>query len=83
MNKQNQLTKIISTSLNSFQNIVRNSSYAASSSYMLIFSILIGIIIGWYYDNKFSSYPLGTLIGLIIGLFVGFYQLAKLIWYKK
>ena len=83
MNKENESFKSISTSFSYFQKVLQNSGSVASSSYSLLASILLGVGFGWYYDNKFLSSPLGTLSGLFCGLVVGFYYLAKSIWYKK
>jgi len=75
------ITKNIFNSVSYFQKILQKSG-TASSSYSLLASILLGVLIGWYFDEKNSSSPFGVLIGLFIGLCVGFYQLAKSIWYK-
>jgi F0F1-type ATP synthase assembly protein I len=83
MSKKNGSFKNLNESLNYFQKILQSAGPIASSSYALISCVFLGLMIGYYIDQKYSISPLGLLIGLFIGLVVGFYQLAKLIWYKK
>ena len=58
------------------------SAQAASASYVLIASVTIFCIIGFYIDNRYETIPWFTLLGLMIGLMIGFYELAKTIWTK-
>ena len=58
------------------------SAPAASASYVLIASVAIFCIIGFYIDNRYETIPWFTLLGLMIGLMIGFYELAKTIWTK-
>ena len=82
MSRQNEPLKNITDSFNYFQKTLKKSGAASLSSYSLLASILLGVLVGWYFDEKNSSSPFGVLIGLFIGLCVGFYQLAKSIWHK-
>ena len=83
MSKKNGSFKNLNDSLNYFQKIVQSSGPVASSSYALLSSVFLGLMIGYYIDQKYSISPFGIIIGLFVGLVVGFYQLAKLMWYKK
>ena len=80
--KKNSLRNI-SSSFYFFQKIIKKSGFAASTSYTLLGSILLGILIGWYCDYLYLSSPMGLLIGVFTGLIIGFYNLAKSLWYKK
>ena len=64
--------------LKDFNKIIKRSSVTASSSYSLIFSILIGIASGWVFDNYYNTDPKGILIGTFSGFCSGFYFLAKI-----
>ena len=83
MSKDSNSFKNLNGSINYFQKVIQSSGPIASSSYTLLSCVLLGLIIGYYIDQKYLISPFGLLIGLFIGLIVGFYQLAKLIWYKK
>lgn len=83
MSKESRSLKNINESLNYFQKVIQSSGPIASSSYALLSCVFLGLLIGYYIDQKYSTSPFGLLVGLFIGLVVGFYQLAKLIWYKK
>ena len=63
-----------------FQNIIKQSSRAASASYTLLASLVIFMFVGNYIDGIYNSSPNGIILGLCLGLFVGFYNLAKAIW---
>ena len=66
-----------------FQKIVQKSGPAASASYMLVASVLILTLLGWYVDNVKETSPVGVLLGLGLGLLLGFYHLARTIWSGK
>ena len=83
MSKDSSSLKNFNKSINYFQKVVQNSGPIASSSYTLLSCVLLGLIIGYYIDQKYLISPFGLLVGLFTGLIIGFYQLAKLIWYKK
>ena len=83
MLKDSNSFKNFSESINYFQKVIQSSGPIAFSSYTLLSCILLGLIIGYYIDQKYLISPIGLLIGLFAGLIVGFYQLAKLIWYKR
>ena len=83
MSKASNSFKNFNESINYFQKVIQNSGPIASSSYAMLSCILLGLIIGYYIDQKYLISPFGLLVGLFTGLIVGFYQLAKLIWYKK
>ena len=70
-------------SLKYFQNIVKESGPAASTSYTLLASVLIFTLLGWYIDSSRGTKPIGILVGLGIGLISGFYHLGKTIWTGK
>ena len=63
-----------------FQKIVQKSGPAASASYMLVASVLILTLLGWYVDNVKDTSPVGVLLGLGLGLLLGVYHLARTIW---
>ena len=73
----------LSTSLESFQRIIKQSGPAASASYALITSILIFTYIGWYIDNRNNSSPTGIICGIFIGIAIGFYYLIKVVHSQK
>ena len=83
MSKDSNTFKNLNKSINYFQKVIQSSGPIASSSYTLLSCVLLGLIIGYYIDQKYSTSPFGLLVGLFAGLFIGFYQLAKLIWYKR
>ena len=83
MSKNSNSLKNFNASINYFQKVVQSSGPIASCSYVLLSCILLGLIIGYYIDQRYLTSPLGLLVGLFIGLIVGFYQLAKLMWHKK
>ena len=65
--------------LEDFNKIIKHSHVPASSSYSLIFSILLGFALGWAFDSHYHTSPKGVLIGVFSGLCSGFYFLAKII----
>ena len=67
----------LTTYLESFQKVVRQSGPAATASYGLIFSILIFTYIGWHIDEHYDLSPLATVVGIFLGILVGFYHLIK------
>ncbi len=52
---------------------------ALSLSGSVLGGLLIGALIGDYWDLN----PASALIGLFLGIILGFYNLAKAIWTKK
>jgi F0F1-type ATP synthase assembly protein I len=83
MSEKNELNKSGNESLNYVQKVIQSSGPVASSSYSLLSSVILGLVIGYYIDQKNSTSPYGLLICLFIGMGAGFYQLAKLMWHKK
>ena len=83
MSKDSSSLKNFKESINYFQKVVQSSGPIASSSYTLLSCVLLGFVIGYYIDQKYLISPFGLLVGLFTGLIIGFYQLAKLVWYKK
>ena len=83
MSKNSNSLKNFNESMNYFQKVIQSSGPIASCSYVLLSCVILGLFIGYYIDQKYSTSPLGLLVGLFTGLIVGFYQLAKLMWYKK
>jgi F0F1-type ATP synthase assembly protein I len=48
-------------------------------SYVLIASMAMLGVLGWWLDNKFMTKPLLTVLGILGGLFLGLYNLFKVI----
>jgi F0F1-type ATP synthase assembly protein I len=48
-------------------------------SYVLIASMAILGVLGWWLDRQFLTRPLLTVFGILGGLFLGFYNLYKVI----
>ena len=67
-------------SLEEFQESVRKSGPAASSSYTLVGAILLLGGIGYAVDAWWGTKPWFLFAGLLLGLVVGFYELAKAVW---
>jgi F0F1-type ATP synthase assembly protein I len=67
-------------SLEEFQDTVRKSGPAASSSYALIGAILLFGAIGYGLDVWRGTTPWFLLGGLLLGLIVGFWELAKTVF---
>ena len=67
-------------SLEEFQESVRKSGPAASSSYALIGAILLFGGIGYGVDLWRGTTPWFALGGLLLGLIVGFWELAKAVF---
>lgn len=42
-------------------------------------SVLLGILGGWWLDNKFNTKPLFVIIGLILGITVAFYGVYQML----
>ena len=66
-----------------FQKVLNQAGPAASASYSLIVSIFLFIFVGFYIDNRLDTSPAGIVIGMVLGLVVGFYQMVKLVKYKR
>jgi len=69
-------------SAKSLQDNATRAGPAASAGYTLIGAILLLGGIGYAADAWFGTAPWGLLAGLPAGIVVGFYELAKTIWYK-
>ena len=67
-------------SLEAFQETVRKSGPAATSSYTLVGAILLLGGIGYAVDAWWGTKPWFLFVGLMLGLVVGFYELAKAVW---
>lgn len=67
-------------SLEEFQESVRKSGPAATSSYTLIGAILLLGGLGYAVDAWQGTAPWCLFAGLLLGLVVGFYELAKAVW---
>jgi len=48
-------------------------------SYVLIASMAMLGVLGWWLDNQFLTKPLLTVLGILGGLFLGLYNLFKVI----
>ena len=70
-------------SLEEFQESVRKSGPAASSSYTLIGAILLLGGIGYAVDAWQGTSPWCLFAGLLLGLVVGFYELARAVFWKR
>ena len=47
--------------------------------WIFLFSILLGLLIGWWLDKKFGTEPWFMLAGLILGVVTGFYNFFKVV----
>ena len=77
MEDQNKNDSDFFRSLEYFQKTIKNSSSVSSSSYGLIFSILLFTYVGWSIDSIYDMSPMATVIGIFIGIVIGFYHLFK------
>jgi len=48
-------------------------------SYVLIASMAMLGVLGWWLDDKFSTKPLLAVLGILSGLFLGLYNLYKVV----
>ena len=48
-------------------------------SYVLIASIAMLGVLGWWLDNYFMTKPILTVLGILSGLFLGLYNLFKIV----
>lgn len=73
---------ILERTAKSLQENVTNSATVASASYSLTGGIILFGVIGYSLDRWKGTSPWFLLGGLLLGLVVGFYQLAKVVWYR-
>jgi F0F1-type ATP synthase assembly protein I len=48
-------------------------------SYVLLASIAMLGVLGWWLDSQFMTKPLLTVLGILLGLFLGLYNLFKVV----
>lgn len=53
------------------------------AGFMLVFSLLGGLFLGQYLDKTLETEPVFLLVGIIFGGAAGFYNLYRLVTYKK
>jgi len=56
---------------------------AADAGWTLSGSVIACLLIGYALGEYFDSNPAATVVGLFIGIAVGFYNLAKIMLWKK
>jgi len=71
-----------SRSLKALQTNINRSGPAATVSYTLIGAILLLGGIGYAVDEWWGTSPWFLFGGLILGLIVGFYELARALWWR-
>ncbi len=55
----------------------RKMTYLSTLGFMLPSSIVVGMVIGWFLDKIFKTYPWLFLIFTLFGIASGFYNLIK------
>jgi F0F1-type ATP synthase assembly protein I len=73
----------IERSVKSLQGNVRSSESAAMASYTLIGAIMVLGGAGYGLDRWLGTSPWLLLGGLLLGLIVGFYELAKAVFWRQ
>ncbi len=76
-------TSLLARSVKSLQGNVRTSESAAMASYSLIGAIILLGGVGYGLDRWLGTSPWLLLGGLLLGLIVGFYELAKAIFWRQ
>lgn len=59
------------------------SGPAADAGWTLSGSVIGCLLIGYIVGEYFDANPAATIIGLFLGIAVGFYNLAKIMWRNK
>jgi len=75
--------KFLGDSFIYFQKIVQQAGPSAGASYTLIAAILLFGLGGYFIDKKYATDPWFLLGGILLGLIIGFYELAKVTFFKK
>jgi F0F1-type ATP synthase assembly protein I len=57
--------------------LMARSGRASAVGWELAISIVGGLLVGWWVDERRGSSPLWTLVGLGFGTFTGFYALFR------
>jgi len=70
-------------SVKSLQTNVRTADSAATASYSLIGAIVLLGGVGYGLDRWLGTSPWLLLGGLLLGLIVGFYELAKAVFWRQ
>jgi F0F1-type ATP synthase assembly protein I len=73
----------LARSVKSLQGNVRTAQPAAMASYTLIGAIMLLGGIGFGLDRWLGTTPWLLLAGLLLGLIVGFYELAKAVFWHQ
>jgi F0F1-type ATP synthase assembly protein I len=76
-------SSFLARSLKSLQANVRTADSAAMVSYSLIGAIILLGGIGYGLDRWLNTSPWCLFGGLILGLIVGFYELAKAVFWRQ
>jgi F0F1-type ATP synthase assembly protein I len=57
----------------------QNAAPYINIAYVLMASIAMMGVLGWWLDDQFSTRPMLTVFGIMSGLFLGFYHLFKVL----
>ena len=69
--------------MNFFQKVLQTAAPIMSAVQSLFFYVIISSFIGYYFDQKFNTFPVIFLPCLLIGLTLGLYQTYVLVNFKK
>jgi F0F1-type ATP synthase assembly protein I len=76
-------SSFLARSVKSLQGNVRTADSAAMVSYSLIGAIVVLGGIGFALDRWLGTWPWCLVGGLLLGLIVGFYELAKAVFWRQ
>jgi F0F1-type ATP synthase assembly protein I len=69
--------------LRGFGSRLKASRSAADAGWTLSGSVIACLLIGYMVGEYFNVNPAATIIGLFLGIIVGFYNLAKIMWRRQ